>query len=95
MKETKTNRKQTTERLVLSAIFIALSSVLSMLQPFALPQGGGITILSMLPLIVLAHRYGILWGLGSSFIYSLIQLLLVFSTVSAFFFPGDNQQLWW
>ncbi|MBO5908236.1 MAG: energy-coupled thiamine transporter ThiT [Clostridia bacterium] len=95
MKETKTNRKQTTERLVLSAIFIALSSVLSMLQPFALPQGGGITILSMLPLIVLAHRYGILWGLGSSFIYSLIQLLLGFSTVSAFFLPGDNQQLWW
>ena len=89
------NNNKSTERLVLSAIFIALASVLSMLQPFALPQGGGITILSMLPIIILAYRYGLLWGLGSSFIYSVIQMLLGFGTVSAFFLPGDDQQLWW
>ena len=89
------DKKQNVERLVFSAVFIALASVLSLFQPFQLPQGGGITILSMLPIIIIAYRYGMLWGLGSSIIYSVLQLLFGFSTVSAFFMPGDNHQVWW
>ncbi len=96
MEETKQpTKKQNTERLVVSAVFIALASVLSLIQPFALPQGGGITILSMLPIVILAYRYGMLWGVASAFIYSVIQMFLGFSTVSAFFMPGDDQQVWW
>lgn len=91
----KPSKKFNTERLVVTAIMIALASVLSVFQPFQLPQGGGITIMSMLPMIIVAYRYGVLWGLGSSFIYSVIQMLLGFSTVSAFFLPGDDQQIWW
>jgi len=87
--------KPNTERLVVSAVFIALASVLSIFQPLALPQGGGITIMSMLPIILLSYRYGMLWGLFSSFIYSVIQMFLGFNTVSAFFMPGDDQQIWW
>lgn len=90
----KSNSK-TTERLVVTAVFIALASVLSIFQPFHLPQGGGITIMSMLPMILISYRYGVLWGLASSFCYSLIQMLLGFNTVSAFFLPGDDHQIWW
>lgn len=91
----KPSKKFNTERLVVTAIMVALASVLSIFQPFHLPQGGGITIMSMLPMIIVAYRYGVLWGLGSSFIYSIIQMLLGFGTVSAFFLPGDEQQIWW
>lgn len=90
-----TPKKKNIERLVFSAIFIALASVLSLFQPFQLPQGGGITILSMLPMVIIAYRYGMVWGLGSAFIYSVLQMLFGFSTVSAFFLPGDDQQIWW
>ena len=93
--ETIKQRKPNVERLVVSAVFIALASVLSIFQPFALPQGGGITIMSMLPIILLSYRYGMLWGLFSSFVYSVIQMLLGLNTVSAFFLPGDSQQIWW
>ena len=57
MEKTKSLSKNT-EKLVVSALLIALSSVLSIFQPFALPQGGGITILSMLPIILVSYRYG-------------------------------------
>ncbi len=95
MENQKTNKKQNTERLVISAVFIAVASVLSLLQPIALPMGGGITIMSMLPIVILSYRYGIKWGAVSAFIYSVIQMFLGFSTVSAFFIPGDNYQVWW
>ena len=55
-----------TERLTISAIFIALGTILSLIQPFSLPQGGGITLLSMLPVIILSYRYGISWGAVSA-----------------------------
>lgn len=89
------SKKFNTERLAVTAVMIALASVLSIFQPLQLPQGGGITIMSMLPMILVAYRYGMLWGLGSSFIYSVIQMFLGFGTVTAFFMPGDDQQVWW
>ena len=87
--------KINTQRLGLSAVFIALATVLSLFQPLRLPQGGGITIMSMLPIILIAYRYGVKWGLVSSIVFSVIQMLCGFNTVSSFFMPGDNQQIWW
>ena len=77
-------QKLNTERLTVSAIMIALASVLSLFTPLALPQGGGITIMSMLPIILISYRYGLKWGTATAFIYSVIQLLFGFSTVSAY-----------
>lgn len=94
MEQTK-HKKLNIERLTVSAIMVALSSVLSLFTPLALPQGGGITIMSMLPIILVSYRYGLKWGTAIAFIYSVIQLLFGFSTVSAFFMPGDSQQIWW
>ena len=87
----KTNFKRpNTERLTVSAIFIALGTILSLIQPFSLPQGGGITLFSMLPVIILSYRYGIAWGAVSSLCYAILQMLAGFKTVSGFF-VGDSK----
>lgn len=64
-------------RLTVSAVFIALSAVLSLIK-FTLPiniHGGSITLLSMLPIAMLSICYGTKWGVWSAFVYSLVQLL--------------------
>ena len=59
-----------------SAILLALAIVLSYIKPFGeLPWGGAITILSMLPLCLVAIKFGTLWGLGTAFCYSWFQIL--------------------
>ena len=62
-------------RLVESALFVAIATVLSILK-IDLPFGGGVTIVSMLPLVLISHRWGWKWGVLTAFAYSLIQLLL-------------------
>ena len=68
-------KKINTRKLVESAMLIAVGTVLSMIK-FDMPMGGGITLVSMLPLILLSHRYGWKWGLVSAFVYSALQLVL-------------------
>ncbi|NLF34448.1 MAG: energy-coupled thiamine transporter ThiT [Clostridiales bacterium] len=66
-----------TRRLVESAIMISIGTVLSVFSfpgPWAL--GGGITFCSMLPLVLLSHRFGCKWGLFTAFVYSLLQMVL-------------------
>ena len=92
-------KKQSTQALTVSAIMIAFSvsiSAICAVMPFLnLPFGGGFTIASMLPIIIVAYMYGTKWGLLTAFTYSIMQMLLGFNTVSAFFMPGDSQMLWW
>ncbi|MFA5561578.1 MAG: energy-coupled thiamine transporter ThiT [Eubacteriales bacterium] len=67
------NRLQT---LVLCAMMLALAFVLSLFKfdaPFRL--GGSVTACSMLPLLVVAAKYGYKWGVPTAFLYALIQLL--------------------
>jgi thiamine transporter len=91
---TQTNTRRLTE----SAILIAIATVLELVSdlfPLSLPFGGGFTIMSMLPIVLISYRYGIKWGLFSGFVYSIIQMLIGFKTVSAFFMPGDEQMVLW
>ena len=68
--------KQTlTRKLTESALLIAIATVLSMIK-FDLPFGGGVTVVSMLPLVLISHRWGWKWGVLTAFVYSLIQLML-------------------
>ena len=62
-------------KLTESAIFIAIGTVLSILK-IDLPFGGGVTIASMLPLVLISHRWGWRWGVLTAFAYSLIQLMM-------------------
>ena len=62
------------ERLVTSAVFIALATVLSFVKIYKLPLGGSITRLSMLPICLLSLKYGMKWGFVCSFLYGALQL---------------------
>lgn len=65
-----------TRTLVEAALMIALATVLSEIQfPLAWTHGGSITLLSMLPIIMMSLRHGTKWGLGTAFLYSLIQFV--------------------
>lgn len=83
-----------TKRLTTTAMMLAVATVLALVCayiPFLnLPFGGGFTIASMLPLVIISYMYGVKWGLFSGFVYSIIQLLLGHSTVMALFTPGTD-----
>ena len=71
------NRKNQIQCLAVSSVLIALASVLSLIK-LPLPiflLGGSITLLSMLPIVMIGVMYGVKWGLGSAFAYSIIQLI--------------------
>ena len=74
-------RNQKTRTLVECALMIALSTVLSFIVVYKLPQGGSITAVSMMPLVLASFRHGPKWGLLTGFVYSLIELLRGFDNV--------------
>lgn len=64
------------KKLVLSGVMVALATVLSFVQVYHLPQGGSITLCSMLPIMLLAYLLGTKWGLAAGFVHSVLQLLV-------------------
>ncbi|MBQ8510901.1 MAG: energy-coupled thiamine transporter ThiT [Clostridia bacterium] len=74
-------RQHKLHAMVECAIMIALATVLSMISIYKLPLGGSVTLLSMLPICLIGLRRGALWGFGSAFVYSVLQLLLSVSEV--------------
>ena len=95
-----------TRRLTVSAVMLALATVLAAvcaLIPFLhLPMGGGFTIASMLPIVIVSYMYGVKWGLFTSFTYSVIQVIMDLclgvsgSTLMALFMPEseDHMMTW-
>ena len=67
-----------TRTLVECALMIALGTVLANIKIFEMPNGGSITLLSMLPFILVSYRHGTKWGLFTGFVNSLLQMLLGF-----------------
>ena len=61
--------------MVETALFVAMASVLALIPLPSLPQGGTVTVLSMLPILMIGIRRGTLWGLGGAVVYSAIQML--------------------
>lgn len=87
-----------TKKLALSAMLVALASVLaaiSMAIPLQLPYGGSVTLASMLPIVLIGYMFGVKWGIAGAFVFSIVQMLLGWGTVAAFFMPGDSQMIWW
>ena len=60
-------------RLTESAMMIAIAALLSMAKLAKMPAGGSVTMASMLPIILIAYRYGTGWGLLTAFAYGAIQ----------------------
>ena len=61
--------------LVEGAVMVALATVLSFIKLVQFPWGGGVTLLSMLPIVIFSIRRGVKSGLIASFAYSLIQFI--------------------
>lgn len=76
-----TQTKNKTRTLVECALMIALATVLSYIPIFEMPQGGSITLCSMLPIMVVSWRHGIKWGLFTGFTHGLLQMFLGFKNV--------------
>ena len=92
-----------TRRLTVSAVMLALATVLAMvcaIIPFLnLPFGGGFTVASMLPIVIIAYMYGVKWGFFVSFTYSVIQIVMDLylgkggSTIMALFMPDSDDYM--
>ena len=65
-----------TKRLVISAVFIAVSIVLNELTPIKFPFGGSVTVFSMVPLALLGWTYGIKWGLVCGAVMGTLDMLI-------------------
>ena len=74
---TKTYSK--TRVLVECALMIAIGTVLANIKIYTLPNGGSVTLFSMLPFVLVSFRHGVKWGLFTGFVNSLLQMLLGFS----------------
>lgn len=58
-----------------AAIMLALAIVLSFVKIWNMPMGGSVTLLSMLPIMLIAIKNGTAWGVGTAFVFSLFQLV--------------------
>ena len=80
-----------TKRLTESAMLLSLAVVLETVSRMFIPPmtfGGQVTLASMLPVLLIAYRHGVRWGLVSGFCYGLIEMALGAGTVMAAFQPG-------
>ncbi len=84
-------------RITVSAVMLALATVLAVVCEFIpflnMYSGGGFTVASMLPIVLVSYMYGVKWGLMTSFSYSLIQILMsvvMGKTVYALFTPTHD-----
>jgi thiamine transporter len=77
-----------TQKLTLSAIMIALGTVLSLVRLFEMPYGGSVTPFSMVPIMLCAYLFGIRWGLFCGTVYGALQAILGATMSGAFI--GQN-----
>ena len=68
----------TTRALAESAIMVAAATVLSLFAVFKLPNGGSVTIGSMIPIVLISLRYPLNWSLTAAFAFSLLQMIFGF-----------------
>lgn len=69
------NEKFNTRALTLSALLIALSMVLGQIKLFPMPQGGSVTLLSMLPIAYLGYLYGVKKSVMAGMVVGLLNLI--------------------
>ena len=74
--EKQKNSKNLALKLTESAIMVALATILSFIKLFEFPYGGSLTLASMLPILLIAMRYGAPWGIFTGFVYGAVQFAL-------------------
>lgn len=61
--------------LAYAAVCIAMSFALSYVKIFSLPQGGSVTIASLLPLMIFSYMFGVKKGVFAGMIYGILQAI--------------------
>lgn len=67
-----------TKKLTLSAIMVALASVLSMISVYRLANGGSVTLASMVPIILISYLYDVKWSVLTALVYAILQMIMGF-----------------
>jgi len=57
---------------------LAMATVLSFIVVYRMPQGGSISLFSMVPLLYVAYRYPVRWALLTALAYGLLHMLFSF-----------------
>lgn len=73
-----------TRKMVECALLVAIGTVLSLFSVVNMPYGGSVTVASMLPIVLISYRNGIRWGLGSGFVFAVVQQLLGLNNLTYF-----------
>ena len=72
-----TNTQNNTKKLVFSAAAIALATVISyVIKLPSLPNGGSVTLFSMLCICLIGHWFGLKTGLAAAVAYGIIQFII-------------------
>ncbi len=95
MNKIKINTQRMTTSAVMLSLATALATVCAIIPFLNLPFGGGYTVASMLPIVIISYMYGIKWGFFSAGIYSVIQIVMDLylgkgSTIMALFTPNSE-----
>ncbi len=72
---THNQRKWTTRMMANASLCIALAFMLSYVKLYEMPQGGSVTLASMLPVFMFAYAYGTAPGMMVGFAYGLLQFV--------------------
>ena len=68
--------KNTTKKLVYSALGIALALVTSYIKLWSMPMGGSVTLLSMLFVCLIGYWFGLKYGLITGIAFGLLQFII-------------------
>lgn len=69
------NNKMSTKQMVMASLIASISFVLSLIQIIRYPQGGGITLFSMLPVMLFSLLYGRSAGVTAGLVFGFLSLL--------------------
>ena len=72
---TRSRQRWTTRMMANASLCIALAFILSYVKLYEMPQGGSVTLASMLPIFLFAYAYGVAPGLMIGFAYGLLQFV--------------------
>lgn len=70
------NTRKQTRMLVESGIMIALAYVLNLVELYKFPQGGSVTPGSMIPIFIIAYRWGVGPGLLAGSLFGVLQMFM-------------------
>ena len=73
-----TKKRENFRALVETAMLVAVGFALSFIILFQLPQGGTVTPLAMLPILVIGLRHGLKWGLMGGFLFACLEMMFRF-----------------